>query len=196
MTQISRKQKILKFINSWPFTLLVILILYFSGGLKHVSALMQRTLMATGIVNATPKDEVYGVLKDPLRFVDQQGEIIEIPNGEDKLYFINFWASWCPPCIAEMPDIMKLQSMMAGKPIVFIFPNADKEVEKAENMIAKRGWSIEVQKPMQTMPAIFDHSGIPSTYIINSKGEIIYKKTGVAKYTAKSFVDFLEKGMQ
>ncbi len=95
----------------------VIITLYLTGLHTEVIGFVQRGLLATGLMN--PKVEVttpgQAEIKETtailpaadfnLQLKDKNGFIISLADLKGKVIFLNFWATWCPPCIAEMPGI-------------------------------------------------------------------------------------------
>lgn len=109
---------------------------------------------------------------EPLNFSDAKGEVI----------FINFWATWCPPCIAEMPSMHDLYKDYKDK-IEFIFVS-DEKPEVVDRFLREKGYDFEVYRSAEKYPEIFDVSGIPRTFLINAKGNIVIDKTGAANWNS------------
>lgn len=57
--------------------------------------------------------------------VDIEGLFRRINTNSDSLYVVNFWATWCKPCVEELPDFQAVQSEMKGKPVVFLYVSLD-----------------------------------------------------------------------
>ncbi len=76
--------------------------------------------------------------------VDSNNMPINLAQFRGKIVFINNWASWCPPCVAEMPSIQKLKNTLKGEDIVFIMVSYDDQPEKAMRFIQKKNFDFEV----------------------------------------------------
>ena len=101
---------------------------------------------------------------------------------EEKVVFINFWATWCPPCRAEMPMIQELYDDYKDK-VDFYFVSNEK-VEILNEFLTKNNYSFKVHIPKTKYPEMFDVSGIPRTFLIDKKGNIVINKTGAANWNS------------
>ncbi|NRD22408.1 TlpA family protein disulfide reductase [Winogradskyella litoriviva] len=107
-----------------------------------------------------------------LNFEDLEGQVI----------FINFWATWCPPCIAEMPSLQALYNDYNEK-VVFLFVTND-SFEIVEKFKMKRGFNFEVFNSTTATPAELKTSSIPRTFIINKKGKIVVDESGAVNWNS------------
>ncbi|MEO5967267.1 MAG: TlpA disulfide reductase family protein, partial [Ferruginibacter sp.] len=111
-------------------------------------------------------------------------------NG--KVIFINVWASWCPPCRAEMPDLEKLyQKMKDDNRIVFLFLNEDQDGNKGIDYLNKNNFSMPFYKSTGSIPEEIFKGSLPTTVVINKAGEIVMKHHGVAGYNNDKFINQL-----
>ncbi len=143
----------------------------------------------TTVTNSNKKEEQTGVL-----FKDENGKVIDLGDLRGKVVFINFWATWCPPCIAEMPSINKLQEKFKdNKDIVILMVDADHRLEKSQRFMRKNNYDLEVFTPASQIPAELLGGALPTTVLLNKEGEIAFRHEGGADYTNKEFQDFIEK---
>ena len=109
-----------------------------------------------------------------LQFSDLENNIFTIQDFKGKNLFINYWATWCNPCLAEMPYMAELyENLKAEEDIIFLYISREK-LEIIKNYIPKDE-SVQ-QLPIYkiiTDDEFFATSGIPTTFIINSDGEVI-----------------------
>lgn len=111
-------------------------------------------------------------------------------QAKGKVVFLNFWATWCPPCRAELPSIQSLYSDYHDK-VEFIFvSNEDSAV--ISSFLEKKGYSIPAYTQLTRTPTVFKVTSIPATYIINKNGEIVLHKIGPADWDAASFKEQLD----
>ena len=111
---------------------------------------------------------------------------------KDKVVFVNFWATWCPPCRAEMPMIQKLYDDYKDK-VTFIFvTNEDwTTVEKYYN---KNGYNLPAYNSVSSIPVKFSETNsIPATYLLDKEGNILIKKVGAADWNSKKTRKLLDK---
>lgn len=188
-------KKVKKEIRDWAIFAGVLLTLYFTGLHTDVAAFAQRIVLATGIAN--PNIEVDQSEKVPAAYdftlSNPDGEALNMEDYKGKVIFINFWATWCAPCIAEMPSIQDLYNQYADNPDVkFVMINVENNVNKANRFIKKKDFNFPVFFPNQSLiPKVYESKGIPTTFVINKEGYIAYKKVGMASYDSESFVQFI-----
>ncbi len=123
--------------------------------------------------------------------VDFQGLPSPFENYRDKVLVINFWATWCPPCVAEMPSFELLYQDYGDK-VGFLFI-AEDDVEKVTAFIQKKGYTLPVYFSTSQAPDILISNSLPTSYIIDRKGKVIVKEIGAADWNSKSTTDILDK---
>lgn len=96
---------------------------------------------------------------------------LDFRDTEGKVVFINFWATWCPPCIAEMPNLQALYNDYKEK-VVFLFVTSD-DIETVEKFKTKKEFNFQVFTPLNDVPKELTTRSIPRTFIINRLGEIV-----------------------
>ncbi|WP_298903532.1 TlpA disulfide reductase family protein [uncultured Psychroserpens sp.] len=127
---------------------------------------------------------------------DINGNQFDFKTAEGKVIVINFWATWCPPCIAEMPSLEKLyQHFKSNDDLVFLFvSNEDKE--KLYEFMVHEGYSFNVYQSISNYPKTFDVSSIPRTFVINRSGEIIIDKSGAADWNSEHVIETLDNALK
>ena len=115
--------------------------------------------------------------------VDANGQMFNFEGAEGKVVFVNFWATWCPPCVAEMPSLQRLYNDYGDK-VVFMFVAQDK-VEKVSSFMDKRGYELPVYYSKSEAPSLLTAKSIPTTYIIDTEGKIIVAQTGAADWNSE-----------
>ena len=128
-----------------------------------------------------------------LQFSDLDNNIFNIQKFKGKNLFINYWATWCNPCLAEMPYMVELYEKYKNeKDIIFLFLSRE-ELKTIKNYIPK---DENLQKlPLYkiiTDDEFFATSGIPTTFIIDSSGEVLVKDLGTAFWNDKSVFTFID----
>ena len=139
-------------------------------------------------ISKISKGEKTGVL-----FKDETGNVIELSDLKGKVVFINFWATWCPPCIAEMPSINKLQEKFKdNEDFIVLMVDADNQPDKSIKFMSKRNYNLKVFTPASQIPTELLGNALPTTVILNKKGKTVFKHEGGADYTNQEFIKFLE----
>ncbi|NGM63907.1 TlpA family protein disulfide reductase [Sphingobacterium sp. SGR-19] len=118
-------------------------------------------------------------------FIDEKGETISLKSLKGKVVFINFWATWCPPCIQEMPSIDNLKKTFEGNDdIVFLMVDVDGNMNGAKAFMNKNKYDLPVYIPNGDIPADYLGSAIPTTVILAKDGEIVTRAEGGRDYMA------------
>ena len=107
-------------------------------------------------------------------------------NTRDEVVFLNFWATWCPPCVAELPEIQKLYEKYGDKVVFMLVANESPEVVKA--FMDKHGYVMPVFYSQSgiDMPQVLEHSSLPTTFIISREGKVVSRKKGAAKWNSRA----------
>lgn len=127
-------------------------------------------------------------------FKNEQGKPINLGDLEGKVLFINFWATWCPPCRAEMPSINTLyQQFKDDKEVVFLFVDADADFEKSSQFLKNHQYDFPLYAMAANIPDQMFSGSLPTTLIFDKKGRLSFKHEGLANYADQKFVDFIGK---
>jgi len=121
---------------------------------------------------------------------DMAGNQVNLSDYKDQVLFINFWATWCPPCLAEMPDLQTLYNDYHKK-VTFLFVNNENQ-SVVEPFMAKKGYTLPVYFPVTDYPEIFSTRSLPTTFIVSKKGELIVKQLGVAQWNSQKIRTLLD----
>ncbi|MCF6280555.1 MAG: TlpA family protein disulfide reductase [Flavobacteriaceae bacterium] len=113
----------------------------------------------------------------------------EKANG--KVAFVNFWATWCPPCRAEMPSIQKLYDDYKDK-IEFIF-QTDEAPTTVIDFLNKNNYSLPSYNEFSKPPSEFKVTSIPATYLLNKKGEIVIHSVGAENWNSNKIRKLLDE---
>ena len=117
------------------------------------------------------------------RVQDIEGRSQQIAIGQGKVTFLSYWATWCPPCIAELPGIQKLYADYGDK-VEFVLLTQEAP-EKVRHFLTKKGYDIPVSFPQMQAPEILKSNSLPTNFIIDKKGNIIIKETGAADWNSE-----------
>ena len=129
-----------------------------------------------------------------LLFNDLEGNEFSLRNFENKVLFINYWATWCNPCLAEMPNMAELYNQYKENDnIVFLYLSKE-DADTIIDYIPKDDslGQLPIYKVV-TDDDLFSTRGIPTTFIVNRNGEIVIKDVGSAVWNDQSVVDYLDK---
>jgi len=139
--------------------------------------------------------------KDPkklekINFTNVNNETINISKFENSLIIINFWATWCAPCIEEMPSLNRLQANTVFNNLQIIPINVGRDnVEKSKNFYKKLkidNLEIYFDKNVE-LANKFLLRGLPTTVFINKKGEEFARVIGFINFDDKTIIKWLQK---
>ncbi|OBQ56510.1 TlpA family protein disulfide reductase [Tamlana sp. s12] len=114
----------------------------------------------------------------------KSGKIISFEQSKGKVVLLNFWATWCAPCIAEMPSLQLLYEDYKDQ-VDFVFVSSDPP-EKIKAFIKKEGYTFETYTIKSQLPDLLDVTNIPRTFLIDQSGHIIIDKTGAANWNSET----------
>jgi thiol-disulfide isomerase/thioredoxin len=185
-------QQLLKKNLSSIILLAVLAVLLFSPNAK---ALLLKALLGTGVFNASTAKETdagKAALVPPILFAGIDGQAINTAELHGKVVFINFWASWCPPCIAEMGSINALYSKLkSDSRFVFILVDADGHLPAATAFMAKHGYDLRVYSSAGPVSGDLYSGSLPTTLIIDTNGNLVQKHEGIANYDTRNMEQFM-----
>lgn len=102
--------------------------------------------------------------------------------GQGRVTFISYWATWCPPCIAELPSIEALYEDYGNNVDFLLITNETSEV--VTKFLFKKSINIPAVHPRMETPDVLFESSIPTNYLIDKKGNIVIKKNGPADWNS------------
>jgi thiol-disulfide isomerase/thioredoxin len=114
-------------------------------------------------------------------------------HAGDKALFLNFWATWCGPCVAEMPSIEKLYSIF-GNDMAFVCVSSE-QAATLKKFMEEKNFSVPLFVADVDPPRDLNASAIPATFIIAPGGKILLKHMGGADWAHESVVAFLREHM-
>lgn len=127
-----------------------------------------------------------------IRFKDINGKVIDLGSLKGKVVFLNFWATWCPPCQAEMPSIQKLYTQFKDDPdFVFLLVDADSKLPEAQQFMQKKKYTMPVFEVASNIPEQLFKGSLPTTIVFDKKGRITFNEEGAANYGHKKFIEFM-----
>ena len=131
-----------------------------------------------------------------LKLPDLNGKTHSLADYKGKVVLVNFWATWCPPCRAEMPSMQRLKERMAGKPFAIL------AVDMAESEAEIRAFLKEIKPAKIDFTILMDKEGktirdwrvsvFPTSYIIDSEGLLRYSLLGSIEWDEHDTVQKIE----
>ncbi len=121
----------------------------------------------------------------PLALNDLDGKPHNLSDYRGKVVVVNFWATWCGPCVKEMPDFEKLAKNMSAERFAFLAVNFGEKADRIKPFMKKIGVDVPVllDTTMDTSKA-WVKSGLPTTYVIDPEQNIRYQVLGAMEWGA------------
>lgn len=178
-------------------SLMLLAIIAFNPNAK---AFLLKALIKTGLyqpgISKSENDSDYPNAPATL-FIGSNGQHLDISRMKDKVIFLNFWATWCPPCIAEMPSFNSLKARYKdNQQMIFLMVDVDNKQNAAQSFMKKHNYDLPVFTQGSNIPESLFKGSVPTTVIIDKRGKIVFKHEGMADYNSEkmqSFVDSLLK---
>ena len=189
LTDYFRKSSWFKIITDFLFYLLILLMII-PGTRKPLSAMLIRMTMFRPKVQTENITEVISNDDNNMVIRDSNGKNYFIGDFKGKVILINFWATWCPPCRAEMPSFQKLYTDYGNK-MSFLFI-ADDDREKVQKYMTEFNYQLPVYFRESSVTQTFNIRSIPTTLLIDKEGKILVNKKGAANWNSQNFRDKLD----
>lgn len=123
-------------------------------------------------------------------FEDLEGNAIELTDYKGKRVLLNFWATWCRPCIEEMPSLLKAQTILENDSYVFVVAS-DQSIAKIEAFKEKKGFNFKYLKFNGAM-SDFKISALPATFIYSEEGKQVHRIDGATEWDSPEIITMLK----
>ncbi|MBZ9651997.1 TlpA family protein disulfide reductase [Psychroflexus montanilacus] len=124
-------------------------------------------------------------------FKDEENKTVNFTQSKGKLVLVNYWATWCAPCIAEMPDLQKLYTDYKEEVDFYFITSEAPEV--VEPFLERENYTLPPYYFLSSPPNVLKSSSLPTTFLIGKDGDIIIKKTGAANWNSKTVRATIDK---
>lgn len=132
--------------------------------------------------------------KYELSFKNSRGHKVSLAQLRGKVVVINLWATWCPPCLAEMPSLDQLyKDFQYNNHIVFLAVDMDGNLKKSAKFLKKRGYSLPLYQLHTGLPQELNTRSIPTTIILDKAGKLVNKHVGGMDFGSKKFRKALQQ---
>ena len=118
------------------------------------------------------------------------GRTITAANFGGRLLVLNFWATWCQPCVEEVPSLDQFAKEMAGSGVVVLGVSVDKDPKLYRNFLERTRVSfMTARDPEARISADYGTFKYPESYIIDAKGKVVQKIIGATNWTDGNMVE-------
>ncbi len=121
------------------------------------------------------------------------GRTVSASNFGGKLLVLNFWATWCPPCINEIPSLDQFQKLFASSGVVVLGVSVDKDEQVYKRFLSRAKVSfMTARDPGNKINAEYGTFKFPETYLINSEGKVVMKVINETDWTDPKMLDYVK----
>ncbi|HLO76191.1 MAG TPA: TlpA disulfide reductase family protein [Magnetospirillum sp.] len=145
-----------------------------------------------GNPSATPSSAASGIAAAPVAerrpapgfsFADDQGKPLQLSDFRGRVTLVNLWATWCPPCIAEMPDLDALQQRLGGDRFQVVTISLDRGgSDLAKRWLARN--ELRHLKPYAADPGQFTNAVLPTSLLLDAQGRVAWHGAGLRNWTS------------
>ncbi len=119
---------------------------------------------------------------------------VSLKDLRGKVVVLNFWATWCPPCVDEMPSLVQMQKQLKDRGVTVLAVSVDDDSRQYHSFLEKYKVDLlTVRDPRQRSNELYGTFKYPETYIIDRQGVLRRKFIGPVDWTKPDVVDYLSK---
>jgi thiol-disulfide isomerase/thioredoxin len=152
-------------------------------------------LVLSLLVLACDRGEQPKFLSHPaIDFTVQDGpRRVALHDLKGQVVVLNFWATWCPPCVEEMPSLVHMQDALKSQGVTVFAVSVDLDQQAYEKFIKDydAGRLLVVRDPEQAGSKLYGTTGFPETYIIDRQGIVLRKLVGPVDWTSPEMLSYL-----
>ncbi|MBI5892912.1 MAG: TlpA family protein disulfide reductase [Deltaproteobacteria bacterium] len=171
------------------FTLKYLIVFVISIFLPASAYAGQNLFAAAGIeqVNGKPPAKEFSL-------ETMEGKKVSIGDFKGKVVFLNFWATWCPPCKFEMPAMENLYKRYKDKGLEIVAVNLQEGADTVKRFMQKNGYTFTALLDSNgDVSAVYNVSYLPITYIIDKNGKLVGKAIGAREWDSSSITNLVEE---
>ncbi len=111
-----------------------------------------------------------------------------ITNEKEKIIIVNFFATWCPPCIIEIPDFIRIREEYPHSEVAIIALSIDEDLQALQNFVQERNINFPVYKANEELTFAYRVNAIPHTIIYSKELKQIYNKANILNYNSLKII--------
>jgi len=144
--------------------------------------------------SVAPDATLIGSVAPEFELLDQDGQTVRLSDYAGNLVFLNFWATWCEPCVVEMPDMMALNETFKSRPFKMLAISIDTNWEDVREFYAEHELDIPTAlDPGRQVYLKYRALGVPETFFIDGNGNIVQKFISYRRWMSPQFLTEIEE---
>ena len=188
------KSKTTKQVVEWTVIIVIIFVVKYFGLLSPTVSYIQSLVLKTGLLSPNIElEKEQSQVNYNFDLINKDGEVLPFTQYKDKTVLVNFWEPWCAPCVGEMSGINALNNKIKknNDSIKLILISSEKDFEAAKGFMSKKDYDLDIFTAPFGLGRNFNHQTIPTSYLINRNGRIVWKVSGIMNYDDQAFYAFL-----
>jgi peroxiredoxin len=134
-------------------------------------------------------DVAVGQVVPDFTLTDMEGRSVTLSQYRGKVVFLNFWATWCPPCREEMPAMERLHGVFEGQDFVMLAINVEQDLAPVRAYLDKNPHSFTVLLDQQgTVQNLYRVFRFPETFLLDQEGRLVERFLGVRDWSSVEFM--------
>lgn len=140
--------------------------------------------------NTNPDSQSKGEGRLPqIQLSDLNDQAVQLENYKGKTVFINFWATWCKPCVEEMPSIERAQGILKNENVIFLMASSE-SIEEIKAFKGNHGF--EFNYVQLENPETLNLQALPTTFIINPDGKLVFSEMGSRNWDETANINLIK----
>ncbi|HXK12496.1 MAG TPA: TlpA disulfide reductase family protein [Vicinamibacteria bacterium] len=125
-----------------------------------------------------------GSAAPPFRLPSLAGGALDLGSQRGKIVVLNFWATWCPPCVAEMPSLERLHRTLSPEGLAVVTVSTDEDEAELRRFVTERALTLPVLKDPggRTAADLYRTTGYPETFVLDRAGRLLEHVVGPAEW--------------
>ena len=159
-------------------------------GLVLLLCCLQQSIAAQAEIQPWSSDN----MADEFTLPDFKDNMHSLSSYKGKVVLVNFWASWCPPCIYEMPELTRLKKQLVDQPFEIIAVNVGEKKYRVRKFVKLINFNLPVL--LDTSQDTFNAWGVktlPTSFLIDAEGNIRYRIRGNPEWKNKNTIAVIEQ---
>lgn len=157
--------------------------------IKHLLMLFLGLLMSCNEAptkNGTKKaNEVFSL------YADLEGNLVSLEDFKGKKIVLNYWATWCTPCLKEMPSMVRAQELLQIENFVFLFATTD-DIEKIIEFKQRNSYPFQFLQFKTSLDKLNIYA-LPATFLYDSKGNLVKRIDGATVWDSEEMLNQLRE---
>jgi len=146
--------------------------------------------LLTNCTSAKKEKDLEKASSSPSLYVNLEGENVDLKDYLGSRILVNYWATWCTPCLQEMPSLVHAQEILMNENYVFLFPSTD-EIGKITAFNETKNYPLQFLHYTSTLDKLNVYA-LPATMIYNTNGQMVKRIDGATEWDSEETINLLK----